>query len=87
LRLVRQLGFYDDLLRLLERHQITRPRHLTPLEFSRSIEFLPNEVFDAVHRLTAIFYRVRYGRHELSTAQQRHLAAVINKLNAAMAGE
>lgn len=87
LRLVRQLGFYDDLIRLLERHRITRPRHLTPLEFSRSIEFLPNEVFDAVHRLTAIFYRVRYGRHELTPGQQRHLAAVISKLNAAMQRE
>jgi transglutaminase-like putative cysteine protease len=87
LRLVKQLGFYDDLLRLLERHDITRPKHLTPLEFSRSIEFLPNEVFDAVHRMTAIFYRVRYGRHELSAGQQRHLAVVISKLNTAMAGE
>jgi transglutaminase-like putative cysteine protease len=86
LRLVRQLGFYDDLLRLLERHEIIRPRHLTPLEFSRSIEFLPSEVFDSVHRLTAIFYRVRYGRHELTPGQQRHLAAVITRLNVAMQG-
>jgi transglutaminase-like putative cysteine protease len=84
MRLVRQLGFYDDLLRLLEKHRILRPSHLTPLEFSRSIEFLPNEAFDTVNRLTKIFYRVRYGRHELSIAQQRHLAAVISKLNAIM---
>jgi transglutaminase-like putative cysteine protease len=87
LRLARQLGFYDDLVRLLERHRIVRPRHLTPMEFSRSMEFLPNEVFDAVHRLTAIFYRVRYGRHELTAGQQRHLAVVIAKLNGAMQKE
>jgi protein-glutamine gamma-glutamyltransferase len=87
LRLVRQLAFYDQLLQLLERHRIVRPHHLTPLEFSRSIEFLPHEVFDAIHRLTAIFYRVRYGRHELTPAQQRHLAAVITRINAAMAQE
>jgi len=87
LKLVRQLGFYDDLVRLLERHRIVRPSHLTPMEFSRSMEYLPNEVFDAVYRLTAIFYRVRYGRHELTPGQQRHLAAVIAKLNAAMLGE
>jgi hypothetical protein len=30
LRLARQLGFYDDLIQLLERYNITRPRHLTP---------------------------------------------------------
>jgi transglutaminase-like putative cysteine protease len=84
LRLVRQLGFYDDLVRLLERHRIMRPGHQTPMEFSRSIEFLPSEVFDAVHRLTAIFYRVRYGRHELTAGQQRHLAAVIAKISLVM---
>jgi hypothetical protein len=87
LRLVRQLAFYDQLLQLLERHRIVRPQHLTPLEFSRSIEFLPNEVFDAVYRLTAIFYRIRYGRQKLTAGQQRHLAAVITKLYAAMERE
>jgi transglutaminase-like putative cysteine protease len=87
LRLVRQLAFYDQLLKLLERHRIVRPHHLTPLEFSSSIDFLPNEVFDAIHRLTAIFYRVRYGRHELTPAQQRHLSAVITRLNMVMDGK
>jgi hypothetical protein len=84
LRLVRQLEFYDDLLLLLERHRIVRPPHLTPLEFSRSIDFLPHEVFDAINRLTLIFYTVRYGRRELSAKQRRHLAAVITRLNAAL---
>ena len=56
-RLLRQLGFYDDLLKLLERHRIFRPKHLTPLEFSRSIDYLPHEIFDIVQRLTVIFYR------------------------------
>jgi hypothetical protein len=86
LRLVRQLAFYDQLLQLLERHRIVRPHHLTPLEFSSSIDFLPNEVFDAIHRLTAIFYRVRYGRRPLTPAQQRHLSAVITKLSIIMDG-
>jgi protein-glutamine gamma-glutamyltransferase len=84
MRLVRQLGFYDEMVRLLERHHITRPSNQTPMEFSESIEFLPHEVFDSINRLTAIFYRVRYGRHELTPGQQKHLAAVIAKLNAAM---
>jgi hypothetical protein len=87
MRLVRQLGFYDEMVRLLERHSITRPTHLTPMEFSESMEFLPHEVFDSINRLTAIFYRVRYGRHELTQGQQKHLAAVIAKLNAAMQSE
>src|SRR4029079_4995949 len=55
LRLARQLGFYDDLVQLLERYNIVRPRHLTPLEFSDSITFLPNEAYDRVRRLTQIY--------------------------------
>jgi transglutaminase-like putative cysteine protease len=84
-RLLRQLGFYDELLLLLDRHRIARPSHLTPMEFSRSVTFLPNEVFDSIRRLTDIFYRVRYGRHELTPAQQRHLYAVIREINQTLA--
>src|SRR6266480_4007703 len=77
LRLARQLEFYDDLLQLLERHRTFRPPPLTPMEFSNSISYLPSEAFDSVRRLTEIFYRVRYGRKELSYAQQRRLGRVI----------
>jgi len=80
LRLVRQLAFYDDLLRILQRHQIVRPDHLTPLEFCRSLNFLPNAVYDQIHRLTQLFYRVRYGGRQLNPQRQRHLAAVVHHL-------
>lgn len=73
IRLARQLGFYDELTRLLERHRIVRPVHLTPMEFSESISFLPNEAFDSVRRLTRMFYRIRYGGVELTTSQTRRL--------------
>jgi protein-glutamine gamma-glutamyltransferase len=80
LRLVRQLGFYNDLLRILERHQIQRPRHLTPLEFSRSLAYLPAQVYDDIHRLTELFYRIRYGPTRRSTYSQRYLAKVVNRI-------
>jgi Ca2+/Na+ antiporter len=83
-RLARQLGFYDDLMRLLERHDIRRPAHLTPMEFSGSLSFLPNEAFDTIRRLTDVFYRVRFGRTELTTAQQRRLARVIERVDHAI---
>ena len=79
-RLVRQLGFYDDLLRLLGRHHIVRPQHLTPLEFSQTLSYLPNEAYDTIHRLTQVFYRVRYGEAELSGSQRRRLGTVISRL-------
>jgi len=81
LRLARQLGFYDDLVRLLARRQLTRRPHQTPLEFSRSLLVLPTEAYDTVRRLTALYYRVRYGSATLSPGQQRSLANVIQRLD------
>lgn len=80
LRLARQLGFYDDLLQLLARHRIARPAHLTPLEFSQTLLFLPSDAYETVRRLTEVFYRVRYGHAELSGGQRRRLGGVISRL-------
>jgi hypothetical protein len=84
IRLVRQLGFYDELVKLLARHHITRPRHLTPLEFSQSLLYLPNQAYDTIRRLTEVFYRVRYGNAALSPGSQRRLSATIAQLEGAM---
>ncbi|QOV91191.1 transglutaminase TgpA family protein [Humisphaera borealis] len=81
LRLARQLGFYDDLLRILERRKIDRPAHLTPLEFSRSLLFLPHSAYRSIRRLTEVFYRVRYGQQDLSAGLQRRLQKVIQRLD------
>jgi protein-glutamine gamma-glutamyltransferase len=81
LRLARQLGFYDQLTQILERRGVTRPPHLTPLEFCRSIAFLPPVGYDLVQRLTDLFYRVRYGQRDLTAAQQRRLGRVVDRLN------
>ena len=81
LRLARQLGFYDDLLRLLDHHRILRPAHLTPMEFSRSLSFLPSDAYDTIQRLTGLFYRVRFGRAELTDPQRRRLSTVISRLS------
>ena len=80
LRLARQLGFYDDLVRLLERHRIYRPRHLTPMEFSQSVSFLPADAFHSIRRMTEIFYRVRFGKTELTPRQRQLLHRAIDDL-------
>jgi hypothetical protein len=79
-RLARQLGFYDDLVQLLDRLGIHRPRHQTPMEFSDSLLFLPSEPYRTICRLTQVFYRVRFGKAELSTAQRRRLHNVLDRL-------
>jgi len=85
MKLARQLGFYDDLMQLLERHQIVRPSHQTPQEFSESLAYLPSETFTTIRRLTAIFYHIRYGRRELTPPRQRLLGNVIQRLQQSMA--
>ena len=82
LRLARQLGFYDDLLQLLAAHRIHRPKHLTPMEFSRSLTFLPAAAYETVRRLTGVFYRVRYGGAELDAGRRLRLVNVIGRLEA-----
>ena len=82
MRLARQLAFYDDMMRALERRKITRAAHLTPQEFSRSVDYLPGELFQIVQRLTRVFYRVRYGGVDLQGSQQRRLARVVERLDA-----
>ncbi len=84
IRLARQLGFYDDLTLLLARHRMTRPAHLTPREFGESLKFLPTDAYQTVLRLTQLFYRVRFGRAELSVAQRRRLETVIARLDASL---
>jgi len=84
-KLVRQLGFYDDLVVLLARHGIHRPPHLTPLEFSQSLGFLPAAAYDTVNRLTELFYRVRFGRTELSLGQHKHVGAAVDEVAAQLA--
>ena len=62
------------------------PAHLTPMEFARSLLFLPSDLYETVRRLTGVFYRVRYGRADLSPAQQRRLGNVINRVEGALTG-
>jgi protein-glutamine gamma-glutamyltransferase len=81
-RLARQLGFYDDLLRLLERRGIAPPAHLTPMEFSENLTYLPQQVYHDVRRLTRLFYRIRFGQAELNAHRRRRLGNALAKIEA-----
>jgi len=79
-RLAMQLGFYDRLMKILERHRVIRPAHLTPQEFSHSLTFLPAEAFDAVKLLTQAFYDIRFGQQPLPHEKQKELESTVDKL-------
>jgi transglutaminase-like putative cysteine protease len=87
IRLARQLAFYDQLTQALHRQNIFRPVHLTPLEFSESLVFLPSGVFDSIRRLTHLFYRVRYGNATLPLERQRRLENLVERLTREMGGD
>lgn len=80
-RLARQLGFYDDLLSLLTRHGINQPPDMTPMEFGRSLSYLPTQAYIMVQRLTAVFYRIRFGGLVLRPDRLRRLNTVIGQLS------
>ncbi len=80
IRLARQLGFYARLMTLLEKHRITRPRHLTPQEFCDWLTFLPNQAFISIQSLTKAFYAIRFGRQELSPEEQKELDNTVDEL-------
>lgn len=46
------------MISLLDRAGVHKPDHLTPLEFSQTLSFLPSESYDTIVRMTEIFYRV-----------------------------
>jgi transglutaminase-like putative cysteine protease len=85
-RLARQLRFYDDVLRILAKHHIERPRNLTPLEFSRSLSYLPAGVYQDIYRLTEIFYRFRYSGVTLPAHPRRHLSTVVHRIQQTLDG-
>jgi hypothetical protein len=83
-RIARQVGFYDKLIRLLEKHGLERAPSQTPLEFvesTRAAHVIPLAAYKIILRLTRIFYRVRFGRTELTGGQQRRLHSVVAGLD------
>lgn len=84
LRLARQLGFYADLLVLLEQRGLTKPPRLTPMEFAESLSTLPQSVHAAVLRLTRLFYQVRFGHLAIPSRHHRRLQASLAKIAASV---
>jgi len=80
LRLARQLAFYDTLTLALHRHQIVRQPHLTAKEFANTLVFLPAESYEAIRRLTRLFYRVRFGNTDLNSHRQRRVEEIVHRL-------
>jgi transglutaminase-like putative cysteine protease len=68
-RVMGQLGFYVDMLDTLRRGGCPKPAWQPPGDFARGLAATRPRVADTVGRITALFYRARYGGHRLSDAE------------------
>jgi protein-glutamine gamma-glutamyltransferase len=65
-RLIRQLGFYLDMLRVLRRGGLPKPEWQPPIAFAAEISRTRPDEGSLVRRITDVFYEARYGRRDLN---------------------
>jgi hypothetical protein len=83
----RTVPFYRQLLAILRRKGLRRPLHATPREFARSagaqlVKANDDQqvILDALDTVTDLFYRVRFGSHELTEAEERKVREALRIL-------
>ncbi len=79
-RLAKQLGFYDDMVQLLEGLGYRRRAGLTPREFAATLDHLPPAAFEQIGGLTEVFYRVRFGDARVTPMRRTLLRRVVDQL-------
>ena len=79
-RMLRQLGFYLDMLAVLHRGGRPKPEWQPPAHFAQSLAGRDPIVAELVRRLTDLFYAGRYGRHELQQAQIEEARLLVQDL-------
>jgi transglutaminase-like putative cysteine protease len=83
-RLLRQLGFYLDMLDVLDRGGAAKPPWQPPMAFAASIAPARPDVASSVDRLAALFYAVRYGERVLSSDEAADAERRLDALAAAL---
>ncbi|MHC4991377.1 MAG: DUF4129 domain-containing transglutaminase family protein, partial [Planctomycetota bacterium] len=79
-RMIRRLGFYLDMLRILEAAGVPKPAWRPPLRHASTIQTRRPEAAELVRRITAAFYRVRYGGEVLSRDRLRQVTEMVEQL-------
>jgi transglutaminase-like putative cysteine protease len=79
-RMLRQLGFYVDMLDVLHAAGLAKPSWAPPLQHATAVADRHPEAADVVRRITAIFYAGRYGGAALTREQAREAEALVGRL-------
>lgn len=80
-RLLRQLGFYLDMLRVLERGSCAKPYWQPPLAFAGTLARTKPTAAETVRELTTMFYEARYGGRRLTTEDLKEAQTLIGGLD------
>lgn len=78
--LARRLGFYLDMLDMLEKHHSRRPAWQSPQEFARSLGQRDPARFGALIPLTDHFYEIRFGYREMDRTRRDEVKRLLSQL-------
>lgn len=79
-RMLRQLGFYLDMLRVLRRAGLAKPDWQPPLAFAKSLASRNRRAADLVRQITDVFYEARYGNQRLESREVHAAADLVQEL-------
>ncbi|MBL0928356.1 MAG: DUF3488 domain-containing protein [Phycisphaerales bacterium] len=83
--LAEQVGFYAEMLERLERAGAGKPEGLPPLTHARRLAGRDAELARAAGRLSDLFYRLRFGRTALGTAEMDEARSLLGAVSARLA--
>jgi len=81
-RMLRQLGFYLDMLYVLRRAGFEKPPWQPPMHYAEELAASRPASGAAVRRITRLFYEARYGRRPLRRAEVQRARADVTTLAA-----
>ena len=85
-RMLRQLGFYMDMLQLLHRNGLPKPHWQPPLAYAQGMSRTRPVPAGIVSKLTELYYQARYGRHPLDHDTQGRARGLLDDLSQSLGG-
>jgi transglutaminase-like putative cysteine protease len=83
-RMLRQLGFYLDMLEALEHSGRSKPGWQPPLQYAGALAARHPEGASLVRQLTELYYAARYGGRHLSREEVMHAQSLVEQLRRTM---
>ena len=83
-RMLRQLGFYLDMLTVLERARRAKPTWQPPLAYAAHLSRDRPRASQLVEQITSVFYAARYGQQRLTRDEVRRVGSDVRELASAL---